>query len=421
MPTWLTCGWRPLHRTSTLSLYVHVPFCQKLCYYCGCHTSVPNSYDRARRYVDALVRDITRTANIVGGAHGRVKHLHFGGGTPTYLDDRDIGRILDAADKGFGITSATEVALESDPRTLTENRASTLADMGFNRISFGVQDFDANVQSRINRVQPFDLVKDANASLRDAGFTSINFDLMYGLPGQTVHGVQKSARRAASLAPDRIAVFGYAHVPWFKKHQRMIKEDELPGVGERYAQAMAIGDELAAHGYHAIGLDHYARADDALAVAARTGTLRRNFQGYTTDAADALLAFGPSAIGELPQGFYQAARDTLQWSSAVDAGANPATRGLHRTPDDRCRAEIIERLMCDLTVDYIAIATKHGRAASEFRDVTAKLAPLIAAGIATLIGSQITVPERNRLFLRNVAVLFDSHFTVQENRHARAV
>jgi oxygen-independent coproporphyrinogen III oxidase len=406
---------------ATLSLYVHIPFCQQLCYYCGCHTSVPNTYARATRYVDTLVCDIARTSRVVGGARGRVKHLHFGGGTPTYLNERDIARILDAMDKGFGITSATEIALESDPRTLTAARAIALAALGFNRISFGVQDFDGEVQSRINRVQPFAQVAEATRFLRHAGFTAINFDLMYGLPGQTRHSVRRTAEQAASLAPDRLAVFGYAHVPWFKRHQRLIKDEDLPGVTERYAQATVVGEELCKHGYQAIGLDHYARAQDPLATAAMSGTLRRNFQGYTTDAADALLAFGASAISELPQGFCQAARDTLQWSTAIKAQHNPANRGLARTAADRCRAEIIERLMCDLTVDYLAIADRHGRLASEFRDIAERLAPLVAAGIATCHGSRITVAAEHRLFLRNVAAVFDAYFTPSENRHAKAV
>ena len=406
---------------ASLSVYVHIPFCRQLCWYCGCHTSVPNSYERAARYVETLIRDIRRTAGIAGGKPGRVRHLHFGGGTPTYLDDLHIGQILEAVDRGFGLAADAEVALESDPRTLTKQRAKALAGMGFNRISFGVQDFATPVQMKINRLQTYRLVAAATAFLREAGFTSVNFDLMYGLPAQTRASVAKTAQQAAGLKPDRIAVFGYAHVPWFKKHQTMINEAELPGVAERYDQAVTIEQELRAEGYAAIGLDHFALPYDELTKAAMNGTLRRNFQGYTTDTADALLSFGASAIGELPQGFIQAARDTLQWSEAIERGENPAMRGLERSAEDRLRAEIIERLMCDFTVDYGAITTRHGFKPETFADVPEKLKAAIDAGIAWCEGSRVSVPQTQRLFLRTVASAFDAYFTAAPNRHAKAV
>lgn len=406
---------------ASLSVYVHIPFCRQLCWYCGCHTSVPNSYDRAARYVDFLVREIARTASLVRGYKGRVRHIHFGGGTPTYLDDLHIGQVLEAIQAGFGLEDGAEVALESDPRTLTAARAKALTGMGFNRISFGVQDFATPVQMKINRLQTFGLVKAATEFLREAGFQSVNFDLMYGLPGQTVESVATTAQQAAELGPERIAVFGYAHVPWFKKHQQMIKDADLPGVNERYDQARTIESELCRAGYKAIGLDHFALPQDSLSIAAAAGKLRRNFQGYTTDAADALLSFGASAISELPQGFMQSARDTLQWSEAIDRHENPINRGLARTAEDRMRAEIIERLMCDFTVDYAAIAKKHGFALETLSEVPAKLAPAIAAGLCQLDGSVVAVPEDHRLFLRTVASAFDAHYVVTPNRHAKAV
>lgn len=406
---------------ASLSVYVHIPFCRQLCWYCGCHTSVPNSYDRAVKYVDLLIRDIRRSAALVGGQGARVKHVHFGGGTPTYLEDRHIGDILAAIDAGFGLTSGAEVALESDPRTLTRERAKTLAGFGFNRISFGVQDFALPVQMKINRLQTYGLVAAATGYLRDAGFASINFDLMYGLPAQTQDSVAGTARQAAQLAPDRMAVFGYAHVPWFKKHQKMIDEAELPGVVERYAQARTIEAELAAAGYAAIGLDHFALPHDELTLAAARGGLRRNFQGYTTDAADALIAFGASSIGELPQGLVQAARDTLHWSERIERGESPVTRGLVLTAEDRMRGEIIERLMCDLTVDFGPLLMRHEFAAGTLDDIAAKLQPMCEAGIVALAGTRIAVPAQHRLFLRNVATAFDAYFAPAPNRHAKAV
>lgn len=406
---------------ATLSVYVHIPFCKQLCWYCGCHTSVPNSYERAARYVEYLVRDIRRAASLHGGMKGRVKHVHFGGGTPTYLDDIHIAEVLEAIDRGFGLMPGGEVALESDPRTLTRERARILAAMGFNRISFGVQDFAEPVQMKINRIQTYELVAESTEYLRAAGFTSVNFDLMYGLPAQTVESVARTAQQAAGLAPDRIAVFGYAHVPWFKKHQKMIDEEVLPGVAERYNQATTIEAELASCGYAAIGLDHFALAHDELTAAAKAGRLRRNFQGYTTDVSDALLAFGASAIGEFPQGFVQSARDTLDWSQRIGRNESPVTRGLATTVEDRMRAEIIERLMCDMTVDYGAIAARHGFAGDTLAEVPGRLAAALEAELATLDGTRVTVPPRHRLFLRTVASAFDTHFVAAPKRHAKAV
>ncbi len=406
---------------ATLSVYLHIPFCRQLCWYCGCHTSVPNSYDRAARYVEYLIRDIKRSASLFQGGRGKVTHLHFGGGTPTYLDDFHIGEIVEAVDKGFGLAPGGEMALESDPRTLTRERARVLAGMGFNRISFGVQDFATPVQMKINRLQTYGLVATANDFLREAGFTSVNFDLMYGLPAQTVESVARTAEQAAGLKPERISVFGYAHVPWFKKHQKMINDAELPGVRERYAQATTIERELNARGYASIGLDHFALEHDCLTKAARNGSMRRNFQGYTTDVSDALLAFGASAIGEFPQGFVQSARDTLEWSQRIDRNESPVTRGLATTAEDRMRAEVIERLMCDLTVDPAAIAARHGFDARVFDEVEEKLAHAIAAGIAVMSGTRISVPPKHRLFLRTVAAAFDAHFVAAPNRHAKAV
>ncbi len=390
---------------ATLSVYVHIPFCRQLCWYCGCHTSVPNSYDRAARYVDYLIKDIRRSASLFRGRKGKVTHLHFGGGTPTYLDDLHIAEIVEAVDKGFGLSTGGEMALESDPRTLTRERAK----------------FATPVQMKINRLQTFGLVAAANDFLREAGFTSVNFDLMYGLPAQTVDSVAKTAEQAASLKPDRVSVFGYAHVPWFKKHQKMINDAELPGVRERYAQATTIERELNAHGYASIGLDHFALEHDELTRAARSGTMRRNFQGYTTDVSDALLAFGASAIGEFGQGFYQSARDTLEWSQRIDRNESPVTRGLATTEEDRMRSEVIERLMCDLSVDAAQIAMRHGFDPSIFDDVAEKLEPAVLAGIATVSGSRISVAPKHRLFLRTVAAAFDTHFVSAPNRHAKAV
>jgi oxygen-independent coproporphyrinogen-3 oxidase len=415
-------GWlKALAPDAVLSLYVHIPFCQQLCWYCGCHTSVPNTYDRATRYVAALLKDIERGGALKGTKHGAVKHFHFGGGTPTYLTNDDLRSIVEAVDRAFGISAGAEVAIESDPRGMTPERARALTAMGFNRISFGVQDFAQPVMDKINRQQPYDLVARATEELRAAGFVSVNYDLMYGLPGQTVESVIETATMSAALKPNRISVFGYAHVPWFAKHQKMIRDHDLPDIPARYDQAVAINETLTAHGYAAIGLDHYALLDDELSKAAEAGTMHRNFQGYTTDTADALVAFGASAISEYPQGFAQAARDTLAWSTAIEKGDSPVNRGLATTAEDRMRAEVIERLMCDFTVDYAAVAARHGFDPAVLDQGLARLEPLMAAGLADWQGTVVSVPRKHRLFLRSAASAFDAHYKVVANRHAKAV
>jgi len=406
---------------SSLSVYVHVPFCQQLCWYCGCHTSVPNSYGRASAYVDSLIRDITRSGKLSGVQKGNVKHLHFGGGTPTYLSNMDLGRILACINGSFGLAPGAEIALESDPRGITRDRAFGLAAMGFNRISFGVQDFALPVQMKINRLQTYGLVAHVTDLLHEAGFASINFDLMYGLPAQTAGSVRQTAKQAAALRPSRISVFGYAHVPWFKKHQRMISDAELPGVSERYEQATAIAEELSHAGYVAIGLDHFALPDDPLAAAASSGTLRRNFQGYTTDTAHALIAFGASAISEFPQGFAQAARDTLAWTEAIAGRKSPIVRGLATTAEDRMRAALIEQIMCNFFADFGQMAGQYGFDIAVLEDSLLRLQPLVEAGLASINGSTVRVPQEHRLFLRSVACAFDAHYTGAKNRHARAI
>ena len=405
----------------SLSAYVHVPFCEKLCWYCGCHMSVPNSYDRAAQYTDLLVREIAETSSHVGGKKGRVEHLHFGGGTPTYLKSVDIERIVSAIDTHLGLADGGEVAIEMDPRTFSRQAGADLVSMGFNRASFGVQDFDRTVQEKINRIQPFEQVEQCMNDLRDVGINAINFDLIYGLPGQTLDSVIETAHLTAKLKPSRIAVFGYAHVPWFKRHMKMIRDEDLPGVSERYQQTIAITETLVEEGYIAIGLDHFVLPEDNMADAAQNRTLRRNFQGYTVDAADALIGFGVSSISEFPQGFAQGERDTLSWGNAIEAGNIPINRGLEKTAEDHMRAEIIEKLMCYFTVDPVAIAESHGFSKGELIEAFERLKQLESDGMAVIKGNQVTIPESRHLFVRSVARAFDAHYVESPNRHAKAV
>lgn len=405
---------------STLSLYVHIPFCQTLCWYCGCHTSVPNGYGRAEAYGARLLEEIDLVARHVG-AHAGVVHVHLGGGTPTYLSPDDLRLLMSRLYRRFPLRAGAEIAVEIDPRGLDEARAEALAECGTTRASLGIQDFDPGVQRLINRVQPRETVDAAIAKLKAVGISGLSFDLVYGLPGQSVASVVASAREAAALRPSRLAVFGYAHVPWFKKHQRAIDETRLPDMAARLDMAEAIDEVLQGAGYEAIGFDHYARPEDSLAKAAASGRLHRNFQGYTDDPADMLIGFGASAIGALPQGFVQNETDLGRWRQAIREGRLPVARGLALTPEDRLRGEAIERLMCDLELDFGALCLRHGRNEDALDDALPRLAALALDGLVHLAGRTVTVGQQGRRFLRTVSSAFDLRSRLDATRHSRAV
>jgi oxygen-independent coproporphyrinogen-3 oxidase len=303
---------------------------------------------------------------------------------------------------------------------VTRELARTLAGLGVNRVSFGVQEFAAHVQDAIGRIQPFAVVERAVLALREFGIDRINFDLMYGLPRQTADDVRRTVELAASLEPQRIAYFGYAHVPWFKAHQRLIDEATLPGPLERFEQAGTARDALVACGYEAVGLDHFARPDDDLAVAARSGRLRRNFQGYTPDDADALIGLGASAIGRFPQGFVQNAPDIGGYARAIASGRFATARGIAVSAEDRVRGHIIEQLMCNFSVDLDAVADEND-VAIDFGAEREELAPLEADGLLRIEGRRVTVTRSGRPFVRLAAAAFDAYLAKSRARHSVAV
>ena len=397
-----------------LSLYLHIPFCQDLCWYCGCHTAITRSRARLSRYAEGLVRE---TALLAGAlpAGLTVEALHLGGGTPSAIGAAGLRQVMSALRHAFGFRPDAELSAELDPRTLNDEVVALLGEQGFTRASLGVQDMDEGVQRRIGRIQPPELVASAVRRLRGAGIRSINFDLMYGLPGQDVTHVAASARFAAEQGADRVAVFGYAHVPWMKPHQKAIEEAALPGALARMDQAEAAERALLAEGYVAIGLDHFARPDDPMAIAAKAGTLHRNFQGYTTDRAPVLLGLGASSIGSLPQGYAQNIADERRWLAAVEAGRLPVARGLELTGDDRLRRSFIEAVMCDLELDLSRVPVPIWQAAEP------RLAPLLRDGLARLEDGRLRVTEAGRRFVRHVAACFDARLGAGPARHSRAV
>ena len=408
-------GWlKALPADATLSLYLHVPYCAKLCLYCGCHTKIVRRRDPVEAYADVLRREIELVADDAGGR--RVVSIHWGGGTPSMLGAErllELGGDLAAA---FDCSNVTEHAIEIDPRQCDRDLVRAMADIGVNRASLGVQEFAPHVQEAIGRVQPFGQVASCVATLREAGITAINFDLMYGLPYQTEGDLRHSIGLADTLAPSRIALFGYAHVPWFKTHQRMIDATALPQAAERLAQAEAAREALISLGYVPIGLDHFARPDDSLARAAAAGRLHRNFQGYTTDQADALIAFGASAIGRLPQGFVQNAPDIGGYTRAIETRTFATVKGYALTGEDERRARVIERLMCDFSVDLDAVARD-----DDFADAFEALAPLAEDRLVTIEGRRVSVTEEGRPFVRLAAAAFDTYLKQGTARHSRAV
>ncbi len=414
--TWLS----ELDLAEPLSLYLHVPFCRTICHYCGCHTKAVRRDGPIYEYVETLAREIVLVRDGMPG-RGRISHIHWGGGTPSIIPPEAFLDLVALLRENFELLPGGEHAIELDPRTVTRPLVAALAEAGINRASLGVQDFSEHVQKAIGRIQPFRRVEKTVEELREAGIGALNFDLMYGLPLQTIDDVVRSVELSLSLQPSRVALFGYAHVPWMKTHQRLISTDDLPGATERLAQAERAAEVLAAHGYVRIGLDHFAHPDDQMARMLGEGRLHRNFQGYTTDAASGLIGLGVSAIGKLPQGYVQNASDIGGWRRAVEAGEFPIARGLALSTDDRARAEVIERLMCDLEVDYGAVAASHGRASDFMDDARPALEELAADGLVEIRGRHVRVPEAMRSFARLPAAAFDAYLAPQAKRHSMAV
>ena len=403
-----------------LSLYLHVAYCAEMCWFCGCHTKATRKYAPVADYLEAMLDETRLVARRLPGRM-LVNHIHFGGGSPTLLTPGDFGRTLAALREYYNVALDAEIAVELDPRTANADYVAAMARAGVTRASVGVQDFDPRVQRAINRIQPHEMTAAVIGWLRAAGISAINMDLCYGLPYQTVASLLDTVDKAAALRPARIALFGYAHVPWMKPHQKLIPEDALPGIAERWAQYEAASQRLAAHGYVAIGLDHFALPDDAMAQALGAGRLQRNFQGYTTDAAPALIGFGASAIGALPQGYVANELAIDRYKACVRAGRLPVTRGIAVTGEDRLRRAVIDRLMCDMAVDLDEVAALHGARAEDFSAELAHLAPLEADGLIRREGSRLAVTEDGRPLVRAVCAVFDSYLGQGAARHSKAV
>lgn len=402
-----------------VSLYVHVPFCRSMCWYCGCHTTITQKDQPILDYLDVLKREMTLVADAMRH-RPKIATVHFGGGTPTIMEPAEFLDLAAHMRHHFDFTDATEFAVEIDPRTLTPDMIEALGKAGTTRASLGVQSFDPKVQKAINRIQTAEQTLDAASGLRAHGVTSINFDLIYGLPHQSVASAIETTRMAIAMRPDRFAVFGYAHVPGFKKHQRLIDETALADASGRHAQAEAIADTLKQAGYRQIGLDHFALPDDSLSLTAEDRTLHRNFQGYTTDACETLIGFGASSIGRSKHGYVQNDVAIGRYAQSIATGRLATAKGYRMTPDDRLRAEIIERVMCDFSVDLGAICRSHGVCVDTVLDGNAPLRDLLTDGIVTLENDILSMRGQERFLVRAVAACFDAYLDQSGRTHSKA-
>ncbi len=406
-----------------VSLYLHVPFCHKLCYYCGCNMLVTRNEQLVERYLDALDKELDLVA-AQAPKNLEVVQIHLGGGTPTFLTPAQLERAIGSMKRHFPWKDGIEMSIEVHPPVTTEAQLETLARLGFNRISMGVQDFDPEVQQIINRIQPFEQTKWLVDTARKLGFISVNMDLMYGLPKQSVERFQKTLDQVKEISPDRIALFGYAHMPAIKKAQGVFKLEDIPTSEGRLALMESAIERLLEMGYAYIGLDHFAKDEDELTRARADGTLRRNFMGYTTCKDSDMLAFGPSSIAEIDGTFVQNAHEVREWAKSLEEGRLAVKRGWQPTQDDHLRRKLIMELFCQLEVDTASFAK---REAIDFeRYFQAELAELEALekdGLVERQGARVKVTPQGQLLLRNVAAVFDAYLKkpAGPRHHSKAV
>ena len=390
-----------------LSLYVHLPFCDTICYYCACNKVITKDHSRSAQYLSYLAKEVGIVAELAGGA-ACVAQLHWGGGTPTFLSAGEMVTLMGMLRERFPFDPDAECSIEIDPRNVTRETIALLAGLGFTRLSLGVQDFDPDVQLAVNRIQSEELTLAVLEAARQNGFRSLNIDLIYGLPRQTIDGFERTLDKVIAAAPDRIALYSYAHVPHLFKPQRRIGEVDLPSPVTKLAILALAIERLTGAGYVYIGMDHFAKHDDELALAQQRGQLHRNFQGYSTHAGCDLLSFGVSAIGRVASTYAQNVRTLAEYYERLDAGALPSYRGWQLSADDRVRGAVIQALMCHCHVDVATIEAAHGIVFGEyFAAELEALRPLAADGLVEVEIDRIAVTARGRLLVRTAAMAFD--------------
>lgn len=408
-----------------LSLYVHIPFCHSLCYYCGCNKIVTRNEERVQKYMGNLYREIALQSKLVS-ADRKVEQLHFGGGTPTYLDADQLRHLMQELGTAFNFDKSDnrEFSIEVDPRTVDAESIRVLAELGFNRLSLGIQDFEPDVQNAVNRVQTAEQVRELTEAARAAGFGSISYDLIYGLPLQTADSFNRTLDEVIALRPDRLAVYNYAHLPQRFKGQRMINDLDIPAPETKLAILKNTIERLCAAGYIYIGMDHFALPDDELVQARRNSTLQRNFQGYSTHRQCDLVSLGVSGIGNIGNMFAQNSLTTMEYEDILERGELPIRKGIVVDHDDQIRAAVIQALMCYDSVNFDALGKQEG---IDFRDYFAseieRLKPLAADDLIELDKNGVTITPKGRLLLRSIAMVFDRYIDQKENdnRFSKAI
>jgi len=403
-----------------VSLYIHIPYCDQLCWFCACTTKHTQRYDAVASFLSYLRREIETVGRIVKDK-AKIGAVHFGGGSPTMLHPDDLRALKTALGCAFDIQPDTDISVEIDPRDMDDARFQALASMGMTRASLGIQDFDETVQKAINRHQSFELTRAVIDGVRIHGVKSVNVDLLYGLPFQTVDSVRSTIAQTLNLKPDRIALFGYAHVPWLKKHQRMIKDEWLPDAGARFAQSSAAREMILAAGYEEIGLDHFALPEDSLSLVSVTGKLRRNFQGYTDDPYTTLIGLGPSAISQFPQGYVQNTPTTAAYQRAIAEIGLASTRGIILSEDDRIRGWIIEQLMCNFGFSLWELLGNFGAAARAIAAEAETMAAMHVNGLFEWRDEGFRVTPMGKPLVRTIAARFDKYLTTGTAQHSSAI
>jgi oxygen-independent coproporphyrinogen-3 oxidase len=406
-----------------LSIYFHIPFCETLCWFCGCTTVITLNHDKGRDYIDYLAREVAAMAPRLNPARKAVQ-LHFGGGSPTFLRPDEIRRLGEIIHSHFTFSPDIEASVEVDPRRLTRDHLVALREIGFNRASIGVQDFDPKVQEAIHRIQPRAMTQQAIDWMRELGFGSVNLDLIYGLPNQTPQSFNETLEIVLEMQPERLAVFSYAHVPWIKPAQKILEQKTLPAPETKLEMLKLVIEKLTAGGqYVYIGMDHFARPEDELAVAQRNKQLQRNFQGYSTRGGSDIYAFGMSSISQIPDAYWQNERELPKYTEAVDLGRVPLLRAYMVSDDVKIRRDVIMSIMCNLSLDFAAMSQRCGvNFEQHFASELAALSPFESDGLVNRTPGGFEVTDTGRLFIRNIAMCFDDTLAPSgEKAHSKTI